>query len=115
MDEFTENWIKWLTYFCEIENLMRLKKPTNMKRIFWTLLKGQVSSYFEHHLKRRLEADNSELPEDDLTELVIRELYIGVEHIHKCTILLQKYNMRQARSLYMVFNSSIQLFVENRY
>jgi hypothetical protein len=38
------------------------------------LRKGNLLSYFEHHLKRRLEAEDSELPDYDLTELLIRDI-----------------------------------------
>jgi hypothetical protein len=63
--------------FREIENLMPLKEPAGKTRIFRTLLKGQALSYFEHHLSRRLEAEDSEVPDNELIELVLRELYIG--------------------------------------
>jgi hypothetical protein len=39
--------------FREIENLMPMKQPADKTRMFRTLLKGQASSYFEHHLMRR--------------------------------------------------------------
>jgi hypothetical protein len=47
--------------------------------MFWTLLKGQALSSFEHHLRRRLEAEDTELSDNALIELVIRELEIGLE------------------------------------
>jgi hypothetical protein len=52
------DWIKWVMAFREIENLMPMKEPANKIRIFLTLLKGQALSYFEHHLMRRLKAEN---------------------------------------------------------
>jgi hypothetical protein len=58
--------------FLEIENLMPLKEPADKTRMFWTLLKGQALSYFENHLMRRLESEDSEL-----VELVLGEMYIG--------------------------------------
>jgi hypothetical protein len=64
-----------LKNFCVIENLMPKKESTDKTKIFLNLLKGQALSYFEHHLKRRLEAEDSELPDDKLIELVLR--YIG--------------------------------------
>jgi hypothetical protein len=42
-------------HFREIENLMLLKEPAEKPRIFWTLLKGQALSYFEHHPMSRFE------------------------------------------------------------
>jgi hypothetical protein len=49
--------------FREIENLMPLKEPSDKSRVFQTLLKGQALSYFEHHLRKRLETEESEVPE----------------------------------------------------
>jgi hypothetical protein len=57
--------------FREIENLMPMKEPANKTRMFWTLLKGQALSYFEHHLRKRLEAEDSEPHDNDLIELVL--------------------------------------------
>jgi hypothetical protein len=48
--------------FREIENLMPMKEPADKTRMFRTLLKGQASSYFEHHLMRRLEAEDPDAP-----------------------------------------------------
>jgi hypothetical protein len=64
--KYPEDWIKWVMAFREIENLMPMKKPADKTRMFQTLLKGQAFSYFEHHLMRRLEAEDSELPDNDL-------------------------------------------------
>jgi hypothetical protein len=74
-----EDWIKWVMAFCEIKNLMLMKGPTDKTRMFQTSLKGQVLSYFEHHLMRRLEAEDSEVPENELIELVLRN--VGLEYI----------------------------------
>jgi hypothetical protein len=62
--------------FHEIDNLMPLKEPADKTRIFWTLLKGQALSYFEHLLERRLKAEGSELPENNVIELVLRDLIL---------------------------------------
>jgi hypothetical protein len=67
-----------LMSFREIENLM----PADKTRVFWTLLKGQALSYFEHHFRRRVEAEDSELPDNELIELALRD--IGLEYIPKC-------------------------------
>jgi hypothetical protein len=83
-----------LISFCEIEKLMPLKEPADKTRIFQILLKGQGLSYFEHNLRRRLEAKYSELLDNELIELVLRELYIGLEYTHKHAIYMQKYYMR---------------------
>jgi hypothetical protein len=50
-----------------------------IKRMFWTLLKVQAFSYFEHHLMRRLETEDSEAPDNELIELVLRD--VGLEYI----------------------------------
>jgi hypothetical protein len=85
-----------------------MKELADNTRMFRTLLKGQASSYFEHHLMRRLEAEDSEVPGNELIELVIR--YVCLEYIPKCTIRVQKYDMRWG--LYMGLNTSVQQFVE---
>jgi hypothetical protein len=104
--------------FREIENLIPMKEPADKTRILPTLLKGQALSYFEHHLMRRLEAEDSEVPDNELIELVLRD--VGLEYIPKRTIRMQKYYMRQERGLYMGLNTSVQQFIErlndlNRY
>jgi hypothetical protein len=67
-------------------------------------------------LRRRVEAEDSEVAENKLIELVLID--VGLEYIPKCTIHVQKYYMR--RGLYMGLNTSVQQFVErlnglNRY
>jgi hypothetical protein len=42
---FSEEWIKWVLTFCEIENLMPMKEVTDKTRMFRTLSKGQTLSY----------------------------------------------------------------------
>jgi hypothetical protein len=71
-------------------------------------LKGQALSYFEHHLMRILEAEDSDVPDNELIELVLRD--VGLEYIPKCSMCVQKYYMR--RGLYMGLNTSVQQFVE---
>jgi hypothetical protein len=104
------DWIKWVMAFREIENLMPMKEPADKTSMFRTLLKGQALSYFEHHLMRSLEAEGSEVPDNELIELVLSN--VGLEYIPKSTIHVQKYYMRQPRGLYMGFNTSVQEFVE---
>jgi hypothetical protein len=52
--------------FREIENLMPMKEPTDKTRMFRTLLKGQALSYFEYHLMRRLEPEDSKVLDNEL-------------------------------------------------
>jgi hypothetical protein len=63
--------------------------------MFRTLLKGQALSYFEHHLMRRLEAEDSELSDNELIELVLRD--VGLEYIPKRAIRVHKYYLKQPR------------------
>jgi negative regulator of genetic competence, sporulation and motility len=55
-DGCSEDWIKWVMAFREIENLIPMKEHADKTRMFRTLLKGQGLSYFEHHLRERLES-----------------------------------------------------------
>jgi hypothetical protein len=84
--------------------------------MFRTLLKGEALSYVEHHLMSSLEAEDSDVPDNELIELVLRD--IGLEYIPKRAIYVQKYYMRWG--LYTGLNTSVQQFVErlndlNRY
>jgi hypothetical protein len=88
-----EDWIKWVMAFREIENLMPVKVPADKTRMFRTLLKGQALSYYEHHLMRRLEEEDSEVLDNELIELVLRD--VGLEYIPKLVIRVQKYYMRR--------------------
>jgi hypothetical protein len=105
-----EGWIKWVEAFREIENLMPIEEPADKTKIFRTLLKGQALSYFELHLMKRLEAEDSDIPGNELIELVLRDVVL--EYIPKRTICVQKYYMMHPRSLYMGLNISLQQFVE---
>jgi hypothetical protein len=73
-DGYPEDWIKWVMAFREIENLMPMKEPADKTRMFWTLLKAQALSYFEHYLRKRLEVEDSEVPDNDIIELVLRDI-----------------------------------------
>jgi hypothetical protein len=55
----------------EIENLMPMKEPADKTRM------------------RRLEAEDSDVPENELIELVLKD--IGLEYIPKRAICVQKY------------------------
>jgi hypothetical protein len=72
-----------------------MKEPSDKTRMLRTLLNGQALSYFDHHLRRRLEAEGSELSDNELIELVLRD--IGLENISKRTIYIQKYYIRHDR------------------
>jgi hypothetical protein len=80
-DGYPEDWIKWVMAFREIENLMPMKEPADKIRMIRTLLKGQALSYFEHHLMRRLKAEDSDVPDNE----------VGLDYIPKCTICMKMY------------------------
>jgi hypothetical protein len=63
---------------------MPKKKPVDKARKFQKLLMGQALSYYEHHLRIRVEAEDLEVPDNELMELVLGDLVI--EYIPKCTI-----------------------------
>jgi hypothetical protein len=74
----------------EIENLMLMKEPADKIRMLWTLLKGQALSYLDHHLKKRVKAEDLEVPDNNLIELVFRK--VDLEYIPKHPIIcMQKY------------------------
>jgi hypothetical protein len=87
-DGFPEEWIKWVMAFLDVENLMPMKKLADKTRMFRTLFKGQALPYFEHHLRNREEAEDSEVPDNELKELVLRE--VGLENIPKQAIICRK-------------------------
>jgi hypothetical protein len=57
-----------------------MEEPADKTRMFRILLKGQTLSYFEHHLRKRLEAKDSEIPDNELIELdqATMDLNIGL-------------------------------------
>jgi hypothetical protein len=75
-------------------------------------LKEQALSYFEHHLMGRVEAEDSELPDNDLIELVIRD--IGLEYITKRNITCKSIILDKIGVLHIGLNTSIQEFLENQ-
>jgi hypothetical protein len=111
-DGCPKDWIMWVMAFREIENLMPIKEPADKTRMFRTLLKGQALSYFEHHLMRRLEAEDSDVPDNELIELVLRD--IGLEYIPKRALQVHRFYMRQPRGLYMGVNTFVQQFVDRQ-
>jgi hypothetical protein len=53
---------------------MSLKEPADKTRVFRTLLKVQALSNFEHHLRKRVESEGSEVPDNQFIELVVSDL-----------------------------------------
>jgi hypothetical protein len=76
-DGCPDDWIKGVMAFREIENLMPMKEPADKTRMFWTLLNGQALSYFKNQLRKRLETEDSDVPDNELIELVLRD--VGLE------------------------------------
>jgi hypothetical protein len=66
-----EDWIKWLMGYCDLEIMMPFREPSDKSKMLQTLLKGRALSQFENHLRKCLGAEDIELPDDDLLELVI--------------------------------------------
>jgi hypothetical protein len=73
--------------FREIENHMLMKEAADKTRTFWTLLKGQALSNSEHHVMRRIEVEDSEIPDNEFIEQVLRD--VGLECIPKRAILVK--------------------------
>jgi hypothetical protein len=92
----------------EIEPLIDLTEPADKSKMVRTPLKGQALSHFEHYLRKKLEAEDADLPDNDLLELVLRD--VGLEYIPKAAIRVQKYYIR--RGLFLGQNVSVQTFVE---
>jgi hypothetical protein len=72
------------------------------------LLKYQALAYYDNHLRRSLESEDSEIPDNDFIELVLRELYIGLEYIPKRAIRVQKYYIRLVTFSLSEFNHKKQ-------
>jgi hypothetical protein len=72
--------------------MMSLKDPSDNSKMLQTLMKGKTLSHFEHHLRKRLESEDVDLPDHDLLEPVIRD--VDLEYISRRTIRVQKYYMR---------------------
>jgi hypothetical protein len=111
-----EDWTKWLMGYRNMEIMTPLREPSDKSKMLQTLLKGRALSQFEHHLRKCLGAEDIELPDHDLLELVIRD--VGLEYISRRAIRVQKYYMR--RCLFMGPSVSVQQFIErlnemNRY
>jgi hypothetical protein len=64
--------------FREVENLnlMPLKGPADKTRVFRILLEAQSLSHLEHHLRRRLKAEDSNLP--DIAHPWVRHMHAKV-------------------------------------
>jgi hypothetical protein len=59
-----------------------LEESADKTRMFWTLLKDQALSYFEHHLTRRMEAEESDAPDNGIKETVLKCTNLSMARIY---------------------------------
>jgi hypothetical protein len=71
----------------EIENPMPKKELSYKTRMFRTLLTDQFLPSFEYYLRRMLKAEELDVLDNKLIELVLRD--VGLEYILKCAIRIQ--------------------------
>jgi hypothetical protein len=107
-DGCPEEWIKWLMGYRDLEVMMPLKETSERFKMLCTLLKGRALAQFDYHLGKRLCAEDIELPDHEMLELVIRDL--GLDYISRHAIRVQKYYMR--RCLFMGRTTTVWQFVK---
>jgi hypothetical protein len=93
----------------DLELLMPLKEPSDRAKMLCTMLKGRALSLFEYHLAKRCGGEDIETTDQELLDLVIRDL--GLDYIYRRAIRVQKYYMR--RCVFMGPNIMVQQFVES--
>ena len=79
--------------YCEIEVMMSLKEPGEIVKMIRTLLKGRTLGKFEYQQCKSLNAEDIEIPDHELLEIVLIDL--GLDYISRCTIRVQRYYMRR--------------------
>jgi hypothetical protein len=104
-DGSSEEYIRWLMGYRDLELLMPLKEPSDRTKMLRTMLKGRALSLFEYHLSKRCGGEDIETTDQELLELVIRDL--GLDYISRRAIRVQKYYMR--RSLRNVLPLSLKM------
>jgi hypothetical protein len=99
----------------DLELLMPLKELSERTKMLCIMLKGCVLSLFLKRslflniiFSKRCGGEDIETTDQELLELVIRE--VGLDHISRRAIRVQKYYMR--RCLFMGPNTTVQQFVE---
>jgi hypothetical protein len=107
-DGCPEEWIKWLLTYHDLEVMMPLKEASERTKMIRTLLKGRVSAQFDYYLNKQVHAEDIELPDHDLLDLVIRDL--GLDYISRRAIRVQKYYM--SRCLFIGPTTTVQQFME---
>jgi hypothetical protein len=98
-DGCAEDLVKCLVAYREVETLLTLKESTDRSKMVKTLLKGQALSYSEHDIKRRLDAEDPELPDNMLLELIMRD--VCLEYIAKSAIRFQKNYMKRGNQTFV--------------
>jgi hypothetical protein len=106
-DSCPEEWIKWLMEYRDLEVMIPLKETSEQTKMIRTLLKGRALAQFDYHLSKQVCAEDIELPDHELLELVIR--YLGLDYISRRAIRVQKYYMR--RCLFVCPMTTVQQFV----
>jgi hypothetical protein len=59
----------------DLENLISLREAPDKTRMYWTLLKAHGLSYLENQMKKRMNAEDSELPNNNHIEFMCKVLY----------------------------------------
>jgi hypothetical protein len=88
--------------------MMPLNKTAENTKMIRKLLKGRALAQFDFHLRKRVCAEDIELPDSEFLEIAIRDL--GLDYISRRAIRVQRYYMR--RYLFMGPNATVQQFVE---
>jgi hypothetical protein len=73
-DGCVEEWVEWLMTYSEIESPIPMKEPADKSKMLRALLKGQTLHHLEHHLRKQLDAEDAELPDNEILELVTRNI-----------------------------------------
>jgi hypothetical protein len=89
MDGFSEEWMAYRN----LEVIMQLKVTLERTKTIRTLPDNRKLAQFDYHCSKRVRAEDIELPDHELLELVIRDL--GLDYICRRAIRLQKYYMRK--------------------
>jgi hypothetical protein len=56
-DGCSEEWIKWLMDYRDLEVMMPLKETSERTKMLWMFLKGRALAQFDYHLSKRVRAE----------------------------------------------------------
>jgi hypothetical protein len=99
-DLCSEDWIKYLLDWYPSVRMRTWFSWSNLltrPECFGLWWRFKTHGYSENHFRKRLEAEDSELPCNELLEQMLGALYIGLELMPKRAIRVQKYYWRQSR------------------